>query len=246
MVTLAHRRKHYALWVPTRLGAALQAWIEGTSFSSVDGTAIATWPDLSGNGRNWTQASGTLQPTQQTHSGVRVARFDATNDGMLGSLNLASNPFTIVAAYRVASTASASRRAIQGNTSNWLMGPYTGTYKVFDGRGFIPSSVGITTNFAIHSLSQFSGSTPDSTHWVNGSSSGSVTYAGAIESFAPGLLNLGASGVFSEPLNGDFYALIAINNANTDSRQKAEGYLAWKLGIQSSLDASHPYRNTRP
>jgi hypothetical protein len=165
---------------------------------------------------------------------------------MLGTVNLAANGFTIVAAYRPASTALLNRRAVQGNTVNWLMGPYQGTYRVYDGRGFLPNGPSITTNFAIHTVSQFVGSTPDTTHWVNGASAGSVTHAGAVESIAPGLLNLGASGAYSEPLNADFYGLIVINGTNTLQRQQAEGYLAWKVGIQSSLDASHPYRNSRP
>jgi hypothetical protein len=186
MVILGHRRKHHSMtWTPLALGPALLAWAEGHSFAAVDGTPIDSWPDLSGNGRNWTQGNVTLQPTQQTHGGVRVARFDATNDGMLGSVNLTTNNFTLVAAYRVASTASVFRRAVQGNTRNWLMGPYGGTYRIFDGRNFLPFGPSLTTGFVIHSVSQFAASTPDATHWVNGTVAGSINHPGTPESLSP-------------------------------------------------------------
>jgi hypothetical protein len=32
----------------------------------------------------------------------------------------------------------------------------------------------------------------------------------------------------------------------TDDRQKMEGYLAWKWGIQDNLPADHPYKSTAP
>jgi hypothetical protein len=34
--------------------------------------------------------------------------------------------------------------------------------------------------------------------------------------------------------------------ASATDRQKIEGYLAWKWGIQASLPAAHPYRNAAP
>jgi hypothetical protein len=33
---------------------------------------------------------------------------------------------------------------------------------------------------------------------------------------------------------------------NTADRQRIEGYLAWKWGMQSRLPTGHPYRSARP
>jgi hypothetical protein len=53
-----------------------------TGFS--DGNAVGTWPDLSANARNATQATGTSQPIYKTaiQGGNPVLRFDGSNDVM--------------------------------------------------------------------------------------------------------------------------------------------------------------------
>lgn len=40
--------------------------------------------------------------------------------------------------------------------------------------------------------------------------------------------------------------VIVTSTLTTDERDKLEGYLAWKYGLQASLDAAHPYRHTPP
>lgn len=47
-----------------------------------DGNPISTLTDQTGNGRDATQATSANQPTAQTVSGMKVARFDGTNDDM--------------------------------------------------------------------------------------------------------------------------------------------------------------------
>lgn len=62
-------------------------------------------------------------------------------------------------------------------------------------------------------------------------------------------LNIGgANGAFSgQPWYGDIGEILVYNSylANAD-RQKIEGYLAWKWGIQSQLPSNHPYKNAAP
>lgn len=247
MIILPHQRKSFRGWNPGRLGSSVVlAWSEGTSFASPDGASISTWDDFSGNSRTYTQSYSPMQPTQQTVNGVRVARFDAVDDGMVGAIDLRTNNFTIVICYRCVTTSSILRRALNGGSQNWLLGPYSGRYQYYDGRGFITSGPSITTNFVIHSVSQFSSSTPDSSHWLNGALAGSVTYAGITESLVPTTINLGAVGVYAEPLDGDVYGIIILAGTSIENRQKCEGYLAWKVGIASSLDANHPYKSSPP
>jgi hypothetical protein len=33
---------------------------------------------------------------------------------------------------------------------------------------------------------------------------------------------------------------------SNEKRQKIEGYLAWKSGLQANLDTTHPYKNVAP
>jgi hypothetical protein len=55
--------------------------------------------------------------------------------------------------------------------------------------------------------------------------------------------NTGAGEVFS----GNFYELLVYSRAlSTELRQKVEGFLAWKWGIQARLPSNHPYLNSAP
>ena len=47
--------------------------------------------------------------------------------------------------------------------------------------------------------------------------------------------------------NGDIAEIIAYNGSLSDTeRQKIEGYLAHKYGLQSQLPSGHPYKTTAP
>lgn len=86
--------------------SGLQGWFKGSSISGVDGDAISTWPDSSGNGRDATQATAGSKPTLKTGAnGINaqpVARFDG-GDKLASSL--ATSHFggsgTILAAFAV-------------------------------------------------------------------------------------------------------------------------------------------------
>jgi hypothetical protein len=49
-------------------------------------------------------------------------------------------------------------------------------------------------------------------------------------------------------LSGTIYEIIFIldTNITTTNRNKLEGYLAWKWGIQSYLPSGHPYLSAPP
>jgi len=63
------------------------------------------------------------------------------------------------------------------------------------------------------------------------------TYAGFI----------GATALNQRPLNGNIGEIIVYSSELTTlEREKVEGYLAWKWGIQADLPITHPYYNFRP
>lgn len=58
---------------------------------------------------------------------------------------------------------------------------------------------------------------------------------------------LGDINTIQNPYNGFMSEILLYSNAvDTPFRQKVEGYLAWKWGIQSSLPVSHPYYSAPP
>jgi hypothetical protein len=58
---------------------------------------------------------------------------------------------------------------------------------------------------------------------------------------------IGANASAGEVFSGNFYDVLVYSTAlSTTQRQDVEGYLAWKWGIQATLPANHPYRNSAP
>ena len=76
------RHRHFN---PKAAGADLV--LDARYINQSDNTAVSTWADRSGNGRDATQATGASQPTFQTaeQGGNGVVRFDGSNDFLQGT-----------------------------------------------------------------------------------------------------------------------------------------------------------------
>jgi hypothetical protein len=62
-----------------------------------------------------------------------------------------------------------------------------------------------------------------------------------------GTMASGTSDVGTDHLQGSIHTIAQYNHIlSTSERQKVEGLLAWKYGIQNVLPASHPYATSRP
>jgi hypothetical protein len=60
-------------------------------------------------------------------------------------------------------------------------------------------------------------------------------------------LQIGALGNNVAPLTGGLTELVIVSGiASTDTRQRIEGYLAWKWGLTANLPAGHPYKTVGP
>jgi hypothetical protein len=86
--------------------------------------------------------------------------------------------------------------------------------------------------------------------WSNGSvntitNNGTLTATGGDASATQ--LYIGTRGDSGTSFTGFFYEILVFNVAlSTSDRQKMEGYLAWKWGLQKSLPSSHPFFNFPP
>ena len=109
--------------------------------------------------------------------------------------------------------------------------------------GYYMSIQSSTIGFALYSDTFGSGR---ETAYVNGSQTGTTTSVAGFTN-STGLV-IGArmvSGSISNYLIGVIGEIILYNRPlSTAERQQVEGYLAWKWGLQSSLPANHPYKNS--
>jgi hypothetical protein len=91
--------------VGSTTGNDIALWLDASQLVLSDGAAVATWPDLTTNGRNATQAIVVNQPvyTIPVFSNNGVVRFNGTSQFMAGSLGASFNaPFTLLAVGRFA------------------------------------------------------------------------------------------------------------------------------------------------
>jgi hypothetical protein len=80
--------------------------------------------------------------------------------------------------------------------------------------------------------------------YMNGTNGLSVTPGTRAQTSGPNYIGMTSA---SERWSGQIYEVICYNSAlSTTNRQKIEGYLAWKWGIQTSLPSNHPYYSAAP
>jgi hypothetical protein len=217
--------------------ADLEMWLNADDLdaSLADGDPVDTWADASGNSNDATQ-SGSARPTFKTSiiNGHDIVRFDATDDGMETPLSL-THPFSIfyVAFYNGSSTQG---RIIQGNVTNWLLGPYSGVWQWFDASAFA-TPLGVTgAVWVAHGVTQ---NATVGTHFlINDLASAGVWPWGyeALKSSRPaptaiGAVALGRAGAFAEGNGFDLAEVVCYSRELTlEEGQGLMAYFASRYG----------------
>lgn len=258
-----------AIWTPAQISTSL--WLDGsdasTLFDAVSGGslvaangAIARWQDKSGNDRHVTQSTAGARPTRKTS--VQNALDAVLFDGGDHLENTSSSPIPTDAKTIICIVKSAD--ATGGTIINNLRSLSSQTRFVARllkiGSNFIAGdtitvNVTTTTDFSTAMQSAFlatwteTASTRSTNFWTNGTSrttSGTVASETATTGFRIGMLT-NNTGLSLQFWNGHMMEIVCLNEeASTDTRQKIEGYLAWKWNTVSALDASHPYKSAAP
>ena len=218
------------LWRPDELGASLALWLDAEDASTItlNGSTVSQWDDKSGNGRNASQGTAANQPAYTSNglNGKPVVTFDGNNDILNTTSFLLGQT-----AVSVARRSAAMQPVIEGLSINRRA--FWGTS---GGSGFNTHA-----NYAVNGSSAFT---------ENGAASAVgaaflVSQTGLLAQAATWRLGAGTPGF--APLNGYIAEIVTTNTLlSTDDRQKLEGYLAWKWGLEANLPADHPYKNTPP
>lgn len=221
--------------------SGLALWLDANAPGSITlATGVSQWNDLSGNARNFTQSTGSQQPSyvQNVLNGKPVVQFAAASSQTMSNSTNFSTPNTVI--YVSRQTGGTNGRVLSGLADNWLMG-YHNTRRqqaYFNGwvlgNGTGPTS---TTNWYIYSSTQ-TGSL--STFWENGTQLASNANGVA----GPNGLSLNGHASVSEFSDAQIAEVIVYNRVITDNeRQRVEAYLASKWGQSSSLINTNPFYN---
>jgi hypothetical protein len=123
-----------------------------------------------------------------------------------------------------------------GASYPFFQGPTTVSYDL---------SAGIAYSNSTGNVMSFQSNTTGWGVWRNGTLEGTTNTI-----VTPDATNVGYSigGQYntSRRMHGVMGELIMVETTDTTTRQKIEGYLAWKWGLQANLPVDHPYKNAAP
>jgi len=237
-----------AEWTPAQITTAL--WLDAADASTItlNSTTVSQWNDKSGNSRNFSQATAGSQPVYSTNAlnGKNVVNFvssDALTRAAIPFNDLGNNSLYVVGnrtgsnSFNV--TVIISRAA--GRTRNMLFGDgnYWGVYTASSPVGFVGATYKICEIIADQATNAF-------LYYQDGTSQGSAGNVNSGTVFGDNNCYLG-NDQYGSSLIGNIAEVIFCDEKNTDSdRQKIEGYLAHKWGLQASLPNNHPYKSSAP
>jgi hypothetical protein len=242
-------------WTPAELGASLALWLdaEDTASITLNGSNVSQWSDKSGNGRHATQATAANQPAYDTSAINSKPAIVTNNDALyVAPWAAVSQPFTRVMLFNpVAITAnahlinSANINLPAGGASN-VADYFNSASTIAQFSGALTNAVPVAINTTYIRLSQYA--TTNSIVYTNGTQTGPAN-AGAftIQGMTIGGYSQTGTGAPLGPTNVRHGEILLIQGVlSTDDRQKLEGYLAWKWGLEANLPANHPYKLTPP
>jgi hypothetical protein len=231
-------------WTPDAL-PSLTLWLKGDTLSGADGSNVSLWSDASGNGVDATASVNF--PTLQTAE--------------LNSLNvvLSTNPpasrmfFPDGATWIDGSPSATVMFVVKCNGSN---GPVMSANPGGWNDHYPHTDNNIYDGFAATARKTV-GDPGDMTQWHIGCMRSATNdwkyFFNATEFFSTGTNTVGFGGetLFSNEGGDCFNGLCAevvlfVEALSVDNRQKVEGYLAWKWGIESVLPVGHPYKDAAP
>ena len=253
-------------WTPASITTAL--WLDAADSSTITiATGVSTWADKSGNVANATQATTTLQPS---YSGTAFpgslpgVLFDGVDDIMdistiamrnqthgvywvwsrSGAGSGGADIYRPMIGVRASAGTGTDRGALHyvKNTNNfgasypYYQGPGLGNYDL---------SAGIVYSNSTGNVMAFQSNTTGWGVWRNGTLEATTNTIATPNTDNIGY-SIGGQYTTSRRMHGVIGEMIMVQTTDTTTRQKIEGYLAWKWGLTSSLPSDHPYKNAAP
>lgn len=246
---------------PTQLGG-LNLWLDASQLTGLtNGQALTTWVDKSANAYTGTAVAG---PTYQTNvlNSKPIVRFNGTSQYVdFGNVvNIGTNSGLTI--FSIIKFNTATNAGIVNKT---LFGPGTGRWAQWRDSGNIGTFVALDNLAPPEAKYLDSSTTPMllETAWdrqtisifknatQQGASVASVSAANLTNTYKL-LVAAYNDGTGLAPQAGYYYngdvaeVLVYLVPLTPFDRQKVEGYLAWKWGLQTSLPTTHPFYISSP
>lgn len=106
--------------------SGLKLWLDASAITGLNNNdSVTTWADISGNGNDVTQSTGSKKPTYQTNqiNGLPAVVFDGVDDQLENSMSMAAGAKTLVVIGKLSGGAINYPRAFSGKPdTTFLMG----------------------------------------------------------------------------------------------------------------------------
>ena len=238
------------LWRPADLGASLALWLDADDASTItlNGSTVSQWDDKSGNGRNVSQATAANQPTYTLNglNGKPVLTFDGIDDFM--SVPDFNNAVSLAL---IGSGGGAAAPLISGAAPELFSPAWNTNGASIQYRGRTEITVR-QVNFGAapndFSIGFISLDAANSEVRLSGNGGAQTSFSQTINSADTTINTLGRDFLGAQQFaNGRIAEIVVASSLlSTGNRQKLEGYLAWKWGLEANLPAGHPFKNTPP
>ena len=221
---------------PTSI-TGLQLWVKASTITVANGANVTNWPDSSGKGRNLAYDGTAPVNEWNALNNTNVVKAAATTWALrysTGYTNYGELQTVFVVVKHRTGSQNYAHLLCQGTANFWHGGLGTALFQSpftpaailngsmwVDGTSVTPSTVQKSTSWKIYSFEPLTG--PYQVESITSITQGGRSWDG---SFAELLCYEGSLGA-------------------TD-RQKVEGYLAWRWGLQGNLPVDHPYKSAAP
>jgi len=239
------------LWTPAEITTDL--WLDSSDLSTItiDGSnRVGQWNDKSGNNRNLIQSTNGNKPLLVSGE----ITFDGVDDFLQTSGNwfLPGNPeFYVFFVYKKTTT---TKGGLFGTGVNNTLNAFTfyddNTIRVFayaNDNNFNVSAIANNTIVMGCYIKTPGAINATSTAYLNGTLWGTTGHSGGTPNITDSPLYIGNAMPFGNYLEGVVYDFIVTRDRlNTNERQRMEGYLAHRRGIEASLPSGHRYKDNAP
>lgn len=241
-------------WTPASLSNKV-LWLDASDLvgTVADGDEVTSWADKSGNGYNATGSAGSA-PTLDVDgfNGRPTLSFDGTELLNTSAMSI-SGEYTFFAVSNHADAGSIQPIFCDKNNMRpALLARVSNIDMVYCAYNDSDSNVGYTftttiksRNDSIMSVVCSDGQYPDL--FINGDDIVEGTTSGLFSSLNNPISAIRIGKYGANYLTGDIAEIIIINSALSDAdREKVEGYLAHKYGLESQLPSAHAYDDAIP
>lgn len=250
------------LWTPNQL-ATLKIWFRGDDAGTNDGDSVSTWSDQSGNGNDATAVTAPTLDVATGLNGHKTVKFTGASSQYFTLPNVLSG-FTAAAMV-------AALKVVSDPGTGSVSGPGGGILKVGSqgssngANEYTFSDGNIYDDFGSNARKTVGNPTPSLTSYhlcsFHSQSASWKCFINATQLFSTGTNTVGwrtsniwmghqqggVGGTVLKYFDGNLAELCIFNEFLSDSnRQKIEGYLAYKYGLQGGLPVGHPYKSSPP